>query len=521
LINAPDKAEKVMQFIGRLTHTKGEWGGKPFTLLPWQTDLLGPLFGTVKEDGSRVYRICYVEVPKKTGKSELGAAIALYMLCADGEISPEVYSAAADRDQASLVYNVAAQMVQNEPTLSKVLQIRDSRKRIHNPRNGGVYQVLSSEVRTKHGLNPSAVIFDELHAQPNDELWRVLTVGTDYARKQQLVFVMTTAGIFDVESIWWKVRQKARQIRDGIVEDPSFLPILYIADPDKDDPHDEELWKRVNPSLGRIFTLDKISADYEQAKNDLTEFEDFKRFRLNIPAKHVKRWMPMEAWDKCSEPVDLDMLKDRPCFGGLDLSSTIDLSAYALIWPAMDENDYYYTWVRGYCPEDTIGQRSRQDRIDYGKWVHQGHIVATPGNVIDYEFIKRDVLASMERFDVREIGYDPWNATQLSTDLFNNEGIQMVEVRQGAKTLSEPAKDILACVMSERLRHGGNPALRWCTDNLVMVSDANENIRPVKDKSTDRIDLFVALLIAWSRVIANMGNLTSIYESRGIITIGG
>jgi len=514
------RAQKAIDFIGCLTHTKGEWAGYRFGLLPWQTEFLVPLFGTLRPDGTRVYRTCYVEVPKKNGKSEMGAALALYMLCADGEASPEVYSAAADRNQAALVFDVAASMVWNDPTLSKRLKVLRAGRIITNPRNGGVYRVLSSDVKTKHGLNPSAVIFDELHAQPNDELWRVLTAGTDYARQQQLIFVCTTAGPYDVESIWWRVREKARQIKDGIIEDESFLPVLYIADPDKDDPHDEELWKRVNPSLGRIFSLDKIRRDYEQAKNDLVEWEDFKRFRLNIPAKHIKRWMPMDAWDKCgSATIDPEALKDRPCFGGLDLSTKIDLSAFALVWPPLDESDDWVVQVKGYCPEDTIRERSRQDRVHYGKWVEQGHIIATPGNVIDYEWIKRDVMEAVEKWDLREVGYDPWNATQLATDLYNNQGILMVEVRQGAKTFSEPAKSVLAAALGGTLRHGANPALRWCTDNLVMVGDANENIRPVKDKSTDRIDLFVAMLIAWARAVANMGNMVSVYEGRGIITL--
>lgn len=454
-----------------------------------------------------------------THNSELGAALALYFLTSDHEASPEVYSAAADRDQASLVYNVAAQMVRADPIMSKVLQVRDSRRRIINPRNAGFYQVLSAEVKTKHGLNPSAIIFDELHAQPNDELWRVLTAGTDYARKQQAIVVLTTAGIFNRESIWWRVREKARQIRDGIVEDPAFLPVLYIADPDKDNPEDEELWKRVNPSLGRIFDLDRIRRDYQTAKNDLVELEDFKRFRLNIPAKHIKRWMPMQAWDKCGGALDED-LAGRPCYGGLDLSSTIDLSALALVWPPTEEGEDWQTFVRCYCPEDTVRERARQDRVDFSRWLQTGEMVATSGNVIDYAYIKRDILDVADAFDLREVGFDPWNAAQLATDLLNNEGIQMVEVRQGAKTLSEPAKDILKTVLAGALRHGGNPVLRWCTDNLVMVPDANENIRPVKDKSSDRIDAFIAMLIAWSRAIVNLGMGPNVYESRGIVTLG-
>ncbi len=515
------RAQKAIEFIGHLQHTKGEWAGYKFGLLPWQIDdVIRPLFGTLREDGGRQFRTCYIEIPKKNGKSELAAAVALLMLCADGEASPEVYSAAADRNQAALVFDVAATMVENDPDLSKVLKVLRAGRVIRNRRNNGIYRVLSSDVKTKHGLNPSAVIFDELHAQPNDELWRVLTAGTDYARRQQLVFVCTTAGPYNVESIWWRVREKARQIRDGIIEDPTFLPVLYLADPEKDSEDDEELWKRVNPSLGRIFDLEKIRRDYEQAKNDLTELEDFKRFRLNIPSKHVKRWMPMDAWDRCRGEVDPETLRERPCYGGLDLSTKIDLAAFALLFPPRDDTERWETIIRAYCPEDTVAQRAKQDRVPYGKWVQQGFITATPGNVIDYDYIKRDVVRASEEWDLRECGFDPWNATHLATDLDNNEGILMVEVRQGAKSLSEPAKDILKIALEGKLKHGGHPVLRWCTDNLVMIPDANENIRPVKDKSTDRIDLFVALLIAWSRALPNIVTMESVYEHRGIIVLG-
>lgn len=515
--DSTERVDRVLQFIGALTHTKGEWAGTRFGLLDWQTDLLTKLFGTLKEDGSRQYRTAYLEIPKKNGKSELGAAVALYMLCRDGEASPEVYSAAADRDQASLVYNVASQMVMSNPILSRTLRVRDSRRRIINPRNGGFYQVLSSEVRTKHGLNPSAVIFDELHAQPNDQLWRVLTVGTDYARRQQLVFVLTTAGIYDVESVWWRVREKARQVQAGIIEDPSFLPILYIADPELDNPDDPALWQRVNPSLGRIFTLDRIQKDYTQVRGDLIEWEDFKRFRLNIPAKQVRRWMPMDEWDKCHEPVDLEALVGRPCFGGLDLSERDDLSAFALVWPPRDKTEKWEVHVKGYSCEGTVQKRAREGRvIDYGRWVQQGHITQTHGNTIDHEYIRNDIIAAAKKYDIREIGFDPYSAKELTNYLFNNEGMPCVEVRQGVASLSEPAKDIMSSVKERKIKHGNNPVLRWCVDNVVMVVDANANIRPAKDKSTDKIDLFVAMLIAWARALVSLDNMVSIYDTRGI-----
>lgn len=511
-----EKANRVLTFVSHLTHTKGKWANTPFKVLDWQENrVIKPLFGTVKSNGLRQYRICYLEIPKKNGKTELGAALAIYTLTADGEASPEVYSAACDKDQASLLYNVAAQMVRNNEKLS-FLKIRDSRKRIINPRNNGIYQVLSSDVRTKHGLNPSAVFFDEIHAQPNDELWRVLTSGTDYAREQQLVFVMTTAGVYNKESIWWRIREKARQIDQGIITDNSFLPILYIADPENDDPEDENLWIRVNPSLDRIFTLDRIREDYKTAKNNPIEYQDFLRFRLNIPIKQISRWLPMGAWNKCDKKIDEKELLGRTCYGGIDLSSTQDLTSFELVFPFEIEDELFFV-VKSYfyCPEDTIMKRSKSDSVHYEIWAKQGFIKPTPGNYVDYGFIKRDVIEASEKYDLREVGYDPWNASQLAGELYNKEAIQMIEVRQGSKTLSEPSKDLLKKVLAYRIIHNHHPVLTWCADNLVMVSDANENIRPDKDKATDRIDGMVALIIAWSRAMFS-GYMESVYDSKGI-----
>ncbi len=511
------RAEKVREFIRNLSYSKGEWAGKAFELLPWQWEqIVKPLFSTLKPDGLRQYRTCYVEVPKKNGKTELGAALALYMLCADGEKAPEVYSAAADREQAGLIYQAASAMVRKNKVLSARLKVLDSRKRIINQKNNGFYQVLSSESYTKHGISPSAILFDEIHAQPNDELWTVLTSGTDYARAQQLIFVMTTAGIYDINSIWWKIRTKAIQVQAGIIKDPRFLPVLYLADPEKDDPNDEKLWERVNPSLGQIFTLDKIREDYESVKSDPVEFQNFLRFRLNIPIKQVMRWMPMQHWDKCAGPVDLCALRGKVCYGGLDMSTKIDLTAFILVFPPQEGIDKYIVVPRLYCPEETIMERSRQDRVHYEIWAQQGFLCATPGNVIDEDFIIKDVVQASKDYELRDVGFDPWGATSISNRLFNDHGILMTEVRQGAKSLSEPAKDILTKIMGGQVAHGGHPVLRWCADNLVMGHDANENIRPMKDKATDRIDGVVAMIIAWSRLLFTESTGPSVYERGGI-----
>lgn len=521
------KAERVKRFIEKhCTYSKGEWAGRPFKLLEWQWgELVKPLFGTVNADGNRQYRVCYCEIPKKNGKTELCAALGLYMLVADREEGPEVYVAAADREQAGLTYQAASAMVRADATLSKNLKCLDSRKRIIYGAKNGFLQVLSSESYTKHGLSPSCVIVDEIHAHPDDDLWNVLTAGTDYARKQQVVLVITTAGIYDKNSIWWKLRGKAQQVKAGIVQDPRFLPVLYLADPEKDDPADEELWKRVNPSLGQIFTLDKIRQDYGEAKNDPVDYQNFLRFRLNIPVKSLSRWLPMDKWDACKEPLDLEGLKGRPCYGGLDLSSTLDLSGYVLVFPPDEEDGPWDILVRAYCPEEGIIKRSKVDRVRYDLWEQQGFLVATPGEVIDYEWIKRDVFRSAEDYCLRQIGYDSWNATQIATDIMaklnptnDEQGFQMVNLKQNVKTYSEAMKSLLAKVVQGKVRHGGHPVLRWCADNLVIKIDANGNPFPNKERATEKIDLMTAAFMAWGRAMTREGPQDSVYESRGALT---
>lgn len=511
------KVEKVKKFFDHFcTHTKGKWAGKPFERLPWENYVIDNVYGTTDESGKRQYRICYIEIPKKNGKTEVAAALALYQLTADGEDAPEVYSAAADREQAGLIYLVAAQMVRNNSVLSKRLKVLDSRKRIINYKKNGFYQVLSSDVKTKHGLNPSCVLFDELHAQPNDELWRVLTSGTDYAREQQLIFVMTTAGIYDINSIWWRVREKARQVAKGIVKDKTFFPVLFIADPEKDKVEDEEVWKRVNPSLGRIFTLDKIRADYEIAKQDTITLQDFKRFRLNIPIKQLRRWLDMRKWDNCKGRVDPSSMSGCRAFGAIDLSARQDLSSFGLVFPRADAP--WRVLTKNYCPEDIIMEKSKIDGVHYDVWADQGYITPTPGDFIDYNFIKRDVIAASEQYDLQEVGFDPYAASQLAGDLSNNYGIGMVEMRQGALTFSEPIKDLLKNILARNVVHNGDPVLWWCIDNVAMVIDANENWRPAKDKSRGRIDALVALIMAWGRAIVN-NDTKSVYEERGLLEV--
>jgi phage terminase large subunit-like protein len=486
--------------------------------MPWQWLLMWRLFGICNPDGYRQYRTAYLEIPKKNGKSELAAAVALILLCADDEYGAEVYSAAADKNQAGLVFDVAAQMVRNSPKLKKRLKIIDSRKRVVDYKTGSFYQVLSAEVYTKHGLNPHGVIFDEIHAQPSRDLWAVLTEGTDYARTQQMVFALTTAGIYDKESVGWEVHERARQVDAGIVKDDTFLPIMYCADKDKDDPADSKVWKRVNPSIGHIFNLAKIKADWADVEQFPRRYNDFLRFRLNIWVNQLDRWINMDQFDACRGEIDRGTLLKRPAFGGLDLAQTMDLTAFALAFPPLEKGEKWKLLVKCYVPEDAIKERSDRDRVPYLMWRDAGYLTATPGNITDYEWIRNDVLNAFKLYDLREVAYDPYNATQLAVKLDNEDGIPMVQHRQGFLSMNEPCKGFEAKIVGGELLHDGNPVLRWCVDNLAMKLDPAGNIKPDKSKARERIDAATAVIMALGRaIVAYEDNF--VYNQRGLLQL--
>lgn len=518
------KADRVKAFIrARCSHTSGEWAGQRFVLLPWQEEIIDKLFGMVYEDGSRQYRFCYIEIPKKNGKTELGGALADYALIGENEMGAEIYQAAADRDQAGLCYRASSIMVQNDDKLSKRLQVLDGRKRIIDHQTFSFIQVLSSESFTKHGLNPFAVLIDEIHAHPSRELYDVLTSGTNYARDgnsighRQLVIIMTTAGVYDPNSIWWEVRNHAIKVRDGVIKDDSFLPVLYIADPHKDDPHDEELWRRVNPSIGHIFSMDTIRADYMRAKDNPAEWNNFKRFRLNIPALSEAQWIPVEKWQDCGlEELDDMRFEGRKCFAGLDLSSTTDLTALVLVFPPENPGDKFYIVPRFFMPKDNIALRVKTDRVPYDEWVEAGYIQATPGGTVDHDFIVNQLMQDAARFDIREVAFDRWASAYVVSALeragFMDEesaGLMgtriMVKFGQGYQSMGPAMKELEKILRAGQLEHFNNPVLRWNASNVYVDYDNAENMRPNKKKSTDRIDGIVALIMACDRAVIHMG----------------
>jgi phage terminase large subunit-like protein len=488
-------ADRVIRFVRSLKHTKGEFAGKPFNLQPWQEEILRTLFGTLRADGTRQYRTCYVEIPRKNGKSEIAAAVALVLLFLDNEAGAEIYSAAADRDQAGIVFSVAAQMIRQEPALSSRVKIVDSTKRIVY--GSSLYRVLSSEAGTKHGYNPSGIIFDELHAQPNRELWDVLTTGSG-TRRQPLVFAITTAG-YDRASICWEQHDYASKVARGLVPDDSFLPVIYAADLE-DDWTDPKVWAKANPALGTFRRIDEMEAACEKAKRTPALENTFRRLYLDQWTSQATRFLSMHVWDASAGEVVADDLAGRECYAGLDLASTTDIAALVLVFP--DRQGGFDVLPHFWIPEETLTERMRRQSVAFEAWVRAGLVEATPGNSIDYDTITARIRELGERYAIREIAFDRWNATQLAQKL-DGDGFTVVPFGQGYASMSGPTKDLLALVLAKKVRHGAHPVLRWMADNLQVTTDAAGNIKPDKGKSTEKIDGMVALIMALDRAVRN------------------
>lgn len=511
------KADRAVKFIENLRHTKGKWAGKRFWLLPWQEQIIRDVFGVVKEDGNRQFLTAFVEIGKKNGKSELAAAVALYLLYADNEPSAEVYGAAADRQQAAIVYSVAEEMVRQSPALMRRSKIMTAVKRIVNYSNAGFYQVLSAEVGTKHGLNVSGLVLDEVHAQPNRKLYDVLTKGSGDAREQPLFFLITTAGT-EKESICYELHTKAVDILAGRKVDPTFYPVVFGLT-DEDDWHDEKNWYKANPSLGQTIQIDRVRDAYREALQNPAEENVFKQLRLNMWVSSLTRFIPEQIFDLGNIPIDMEALKDRDCYGGLDLSSTGDITAFVLMFPPRNEEEKYILLPFFWIPEETIPLRVRRGSVPYDVWQKQGYLLATEGNAIHYGFIEKFIEKLGETYHILEIAFDRWGAVQMVQNL-EGMGFTVVPFGQGFKDMSPPTKEFYKLLMEGKIIHGGNPVLRWMAGNVVVETDPAENIKPTKAKSPEKIDGIVASIMALDRCIRNArGQQGSVYDDpdRGLL----
>lgn len=509
------KADRAVKFIENLCHTKGKWAGTRFWLLPWQEQLIRDIFGIVKPDGNRQFRTAFVEICKKVGKSELAAAIALYLLHADNEPSAEVYGAAADRQQASIVFDVARQMVEMSPALMKRSKLMAATKRIVNYGNAGFYQVLSAEVGSKHGFSISGLVFDEIHTQPNRQLYDVLTKYSSDARQNPLHFIITTAGN-DRNSIAFELHTKAIDILEGRRVDPTFYPVVYGLK-DDEDWEDEANWYKVNPSLGYTVDIERLRDAYREAKQNPADEITFKWLRMNMWVSSTTSWIPDAIFIKGNEPIDMRLLEGRACYAGLDLSSTGDITALVLIFPPSNLDEKYilvpYFWV----PEETIPQRVKANSVPYDIWEKQGHLLATEGNVIHYDFIEKFICDLAEKYHILEIAVDRWNATHMIQNL-EDAGFTMVPFGQGFASMSTPTKEFYRLLMEGQIVHAGHPVLRWMAGNVVIETDAAENIKVTKAKSKEKIDGIVASIMALDRCLRNQGEPQgSVYDERGLL----
>ncbi len=482
------QADRAVRLINNLTHTKGPFAQQPFNLRRWQErEIIRPLFKT-RKDGRRQYRTCLLMLPRKNGKTEIAAALAIYFLLFDSEIGGEVYSAAADKDQAALVFNVAAQMIRNDPELDAQCEIIDSQKRIVHRKSGSFYRAISAEAYSKHGFNASVVIYDELHAAPDRRLWDVLATSQG-ARSQPLMLAISTAG-YDRHSILWELYSHAKKVLENPSLDPTFLPILYEA-PEHSDWTDERIWKQANPALGDFRSLEEMRTVAARAKEIPAQENTFRRLYLNQWTEQASRWIAMDAWDACR--VQSVSLKGRRCYVGLDLSSTKDLTALVGVFP--DETGFDVR-CEFFIPGDNIMARVRRDRVPMDLWVKQSFLNATPGNVVDYEAVRAVLQQWARDYDLREIAFDPWNATDLTTRLMEQDGLKCVELRQGFASISAPTKALERAVLGRELRHDGHPVLRWNVGNVAIDTDPAGNLKPSKKVSTERIDGVYALVNA-------------------------
>lgn len=499
---AADRA--IAFFRDELRHTKGRYAGAPFNPTKDQELDIREIFGRMDENGNRLIRQVFKEIPKKNGKSEEAAGIALKLLFADSEAGAEIYGAAADITQAGIVFGVAASMVRHNPKLLKRSKIWDSTKRIVVPGSESYYRALTSKVAGKHGFNSHGVIFDEVHAQKNMDLWDVLTFGAGAARSQPLTFAITTAGIPGEAPVAEMLHDEADQILRGVIPCPDHLYVVMYAAEEKDDWTSEEVWTAVNPFLQNgLMRIEDIRKEFDDARRRPEQQNTFRRLRLNQWVNQETRAIDMTDWDAGAKVVDIRDVKNLSWYAAIDLSTKLDITALVLV--ARDDNGSFHVRPWFWLPADNLRDRPNQEFTKYRAWADRGLLTLTEGNVVDYASVRRRLIELRDVGGLRigQVGFDPWNAAHLAQEL-QEDGFEMVEIRQGYRTLSEPTKELLSAIVSHRISHGGNPVLRWMADCVSIRQDENGNVRPVKpdrNKSGKRIDGIVALIMAMSRAI--------------------
>uniref|UniRef100_A0A6M3L7W3 Putative terminase n=1 Tax=viral metagenome TaxID=1070528 RepID=A0A6M3L7W3_9ZZZZ len=506
-----EAARAVAAFERGMCFGKNEWAGRPFLLENWQRFIVSQLFGWYRGDGTRRFRTAYVEVPRKNGKSELAAGLGLRMLLLDGEPTPEVYSAATARDQARIVYTRARNILQLSRPLNRLAVA--NRSAITSDFNGGVFQPLASDHNSLEGLNIHCAIVDELHAHRTRDVWDVL-VSACGSRRQPLIFAITTAGV-GRHGICWEMHEHAERVLTGTVEDESFFAYIAAADSDADWTAPSS-WRAANPNLGVSLSESYLAGECRRAQAMTGYQNTFRRYFLNQWTEQVDRWLDMEKWRACANPATEEQLAGRDCYLGVDLSRVIDLTAMSAVFPPFETDPLWRVKTWAWAPQERILTRSAVDNVPYADWARDGYLTATPGNRVDYEFVTAAIKGCIERYNVREIGFDEWNATKWHTDLVAAGVQNLVGVPQRPRYLNAPCKELEGLVMQEKIGHDDNPVLNWCAGNVAIRIDANENIAPDKARSTERIDCVSALVTAMARALVHVQEEKA-FSSSGIL----
>jgi len=491
------KAKLVLTFITLLKHTGGSLGGVDFRLLPFQAEfIIQSLCVLSRETKLRKHSEAIMNIPRKNGKSELGAAITLILYFLDDEKQKEIYSIASETTQAAILFGAVLQMLKQLPALIKRVRHFKAEKKIQTT-NGefvDLYRVLSAEAGTKDGLKTSAVMADEPHAYPDAALYNVVTEGMAH-RDQGIAFLLSTAG-YKKQGFYHRKLLYAKQVMQGVIEDPSIYLMDFSLDDDADWT-DESLWEQANPALGYGVKMKYLRNKYHKALHSATDEVSFKTKHLNMWVDSAVTWIKQTAWKASSKKVYTEKeLEGRECYGGLDLASVTDLAAFSLVFPL--GNGEYAVLMRYFVPGENAMERAKTDRVSYLDWIREGWITETEGNVIDYETIKHQILKDKERFDIREIAFDRWNSHNLVTQLEEN-GLTMVGFGQGYQSMSSPVKEVETLVLQKKLQHGDNPVLTWNVANCVTVSDAADNVKLDKSKAVEKIDGAVAMVMAVGR----------------------
>lgn len=495
----PAAAAQAIGFFSELSHYKGASSGKAFDLAAFQQFIIGSIYGwKTHKGGYRRFRYAYIEIPRKMGKTTLSGGLGIMGLLE--EPGAEVYSVATKEDQAKIGWRDGRAMIKRSGGLSELLTLRISEVRFDN--RDSIWKPLGSDSETLDGLNPSMAIMDELHAWPSRDLWDVIDDGMG-ARMQPLVFQITTAGS-NKFGICAEQRRHVCSILDGRITDDHYFGIIFTID-EGDDPHSPASWHKANPLLGTgAKTLEFMQQQSEMAKLLPGKLNAFLNKQLNVWTEQDVRWISPQAWDACAGTVDVAALTGESCIGGLDMASTTDVAALVRYFPSEDGGPDAILptfWL----PEDTVAERSKRDRVPYDQWAREGLVIVTPGNVVDYDQVRRDIVNMHEQTPFRELAYDPWNLTQLATQL-QGDGLTLVPFRQGFASMSPAAKELEKRLLGKSFAHGGNPILKWMAANTAVEQDPAGNIKPSKRKSTERIDGIVALTMAIGRAMVANNN---------------